>query len=126
MSHFELEALTQPVTSQEGLKHAVLQSLLNWSKAQQNDRLDPGQNKQGWWGSEFLAGVGCRDWTLARAKQTPETLNRAKHYTKQALDWLIKQGTAKEIEVRAYYENDRLVRHIQIRLSDNALREFTL
>ncbi len=126
MSKFELNALSEPLSSRAGLDHAILQSLLNWGKAQANDPLDPNEAKNGWWANEFVSGVGCRDWTLARAKQTPETLARAKHYTEQALEWLITQQIAKKIDVLCNYENERLTRLITITLQDGSLEKFIL
>lgn len=126
MSYFELSALTEPISSTNGLKHAVLQSLLNWAKAQKNDPLDAGQDKQGWWASEFVNAVGSRDWTLARAKQTPDTLNRATRYTKQALQWLVDENIAINIDVQTSFEDSRLVRVIDITLPDNSKQQVTL
>jgi len=126
MSEFRLTAITSSLSSEEGLKHAVLQSLLNWSKAQQNDPLEKDQSKQGWWANEFLSGVGCRDWTLTRSKQTSETLNRAKHHTEQALSWMITQNTATDIQVKTFYDNERLIRLINITLSNRTNYEITL
>lgn len=126
MSYFQLTALTEPAYTDEGLKHAVLQSLLNWEKAQNNDPLDEGQDKQGWWGSEIVEAVGCRDWTLARAKQTPDTANRVKRYTEQALQWLINNTTAKTITVTVSYEGVRLTRIIDLTLKDNTLFQVTV
>jgi phage gp46-like protein len=126
MSHFQLAALTEPIKSAEGLKHAVLQSLLNWAKAQKNDPLDEGQDKQGWWGGEFVQGVGCRDWTLARSKQTADTLNRAKRHTEQALQWLIDKKVVKSIEVTTYFEEGHLLRLMVVTLMDNTILKVTV
>lgn len=126
MSKFNLKALTAEIDSSTGIEHAVLQSLLNWSKAQVNDPLESNQSKQGWWANEFLSGVGCRDWTLARSKQTNETLKRAKHYTEQALEWLISQKMATKIMVEVGFANERLVRIIKITLKDQSTKEITL
>ncbi|MBN2605978.1 MAG: phage GP46 family protein [Thiotrichales bacterium] len=126
MSHFDLTAISNPLSNKTGLEHAILQSLLNWAKAHANDKIEKGQNHQGWWANEFLSGVGCRDWTLAREKQTGDTLSRAKHYTEQALEWLITQGRAKAIDVLCQYENERLVRLITITLPDGTEFQMTL
>jgi len=126
MKQFSLKALTSEPLSQEGLEHAILQSLLNWSKAQRNDSLDPDQSKQGWWSTDFLNGVGCRDWTLARAKQTPQTLNRSRHYTEQALNWLITENIATSVEVSTWYESDRLTRLVNVTLVNGQNREVQL
>lgn len=126
MNHFQLTALTEPVKSTIGLEHAVLQSLLNWAKAQKNDPLDAGQDKQGWWGGEFVQGVGCRDWTLARSKRTADTLNRAKRDTEQALQWLIDKKIATSIDVTAYFEDERLIRVMDITLKNGTKQQVTV
>lgn len=126
MSHFNLDAITQPITSKTGMEHAILQSLLNWSKAQLNDPIDPDQNRQGWWSESYIQAVGCRDWTLARTKQTTETLNRAKTHTEIALNWLIEKQYASAIDVQCEYEDSHLVRLITVTLTDGKLFEVTL
>lgn len=119
MSLFNLDAVTQPLKSKEGLEHAVLQSLLNWGKAKVNDGIEDGQDKQGWWGNEFKPHVNCRDWTLARAKQTPDTLTKVIRFTEQSLAWLIADKIAKKIDIAASFEGMKLVRIINITLVDN-------
>tara|TARA_R110001583_G_scaffold15059_2_gene62451 strand:+ start:16368 stop:16748 length:381 start_codon:yes stop_codon:yes gene_type:complete len=126
MSHFQLTALTGPLKSAVGLEHAVLQSLLNWAKAQKNDLVDEGQDKQGWWAGEYITAVGCRDWTLARSKQTTDTLNRAKRHTEQALQWLIDKKIAKSIEVTTYFEEGKLKRLMNITLKNGTTQQVTI
>jgi len=126
MSYFKLSALTEPLNSPDGLAQAVLQSLLNAEKAQKNDLLDDGQDKQGWWAGEFVRAVGCRDWTLARSKQTTDTLNRAKRHTTQALKWLLDEKIAINIDINAFFEGERLIRVIDITLPDNSQQQVTL
>ena len=126
MTHFQLAALTEQVKSTVGLEHAVLQSLLNWAKAQKNDPIDVGQDKQGWWGGEFVDGVGCRDWTLARSKRTTDTLNRAKRHTEQALQWLIDKKITQSIEVTAYFEGEKLMRIMNVTLKNGTKQQVTV
>jgi phage gp46-like protein len=126
MSYFELSALSDPLSSANGVEQAVLQSLLNWAKAQKNDPIEADQDKQGWWAGEFVRAVGCRDWTLARAKKTTDTLNRANRYTKQALQWLVDEKIAINIEVTTLFEGSRLIRVIDITLPDNSQQQVTL
>ena len=126
MSYFQLTALTQPINSQEGFKHAVLQSLLNFEKAQKNDPLDEGQDKQGWWAAELVQAVGSRDWTLARSKNTPDTASRAKRYTELALQWLIDNNTVKKIEVSISFKAERLTRVIEFTLHDDTTQQVTI
>ena len=78
MSHFTLNALTAPMTSIEGLTHAVLQSVLNHAESTQNDRARMENSERGGcWSDEFVHGVGSRDWTLKREKLTEQTMTRA-------------------------------------------------
>ncbi|RUM91061.1 MAG: hypothetical protein DSZ27_07320 [Thiomicrospira sp.] len=122
MSVFDLKAISEPLTTQTGLAHAILQSLLNYSKAQANDRFD-GKNKQGWWAEGMVSGIGCRDWTLSREKQTEDTRKRALRYTEQSLEWLVKDNHLKSIDVTAYYQDDRLIREIIPTLPDGTKLE---
>ena len=126
MSNFELSALTDSLHSINGLEHAILQSLLNWGKAQINDPLNKNQDKQGWWGSQFVNGVGCRDWTLARAKQIPDTENRVKRYTEQALQWLVDEEIVLKIDIHISVKGQRLNRVIDITLLDNTKHQVTV
>lgn len=123
---FELTALSEKISTDDGMKHSILQSLLNWSEAKPNDLIDADQDRQGWWADEFLSGVGTRDWTLARAKQTPETLSRAKIYTQKALQWLIDQNHAVAIDVQTSYNGERLSRLITVTRPNRKTFEMTL
>lgn len=122
---FEYKAITESLKTETGLEHAIRQSLFNFAKAHANDELEPDQSKRGWWAEEFLSGVGCRDWTLQRSKQTGDTLKRAIHYTKIALDWLT-PANAKSFDVEAWYEHDRLVRRITVTFHDGKYWETQL
>jgi phage gp46-like protein len=45
--------------------------------------------------------IGSRLWLLARAKLTLTTVQRAQDYAEEALQWLIDDGVAARIAVRA-------------------------
>ncbi len=69
MSHFNLSALTTPMTEPEGLIHAVLQSILNHAKSTQNDRARMKTDERGGcWNEAYIAAIGSRDWTLSKEK----------------------------------------------------------
>jgi phage gp46-like protein len=120
MSHFNLNALTQPISSREGMTHAVLQSVYNYAESTQNDRARMDDTKRGGtWGKELLDVVGSRDWTLKRAKLTDETLSLAKRFYEEALGWLISDGYAKTIEVTVWREKpNQMGRNVMITLTD--------
>lgn len=45
--------------------------------------------------------LGSRLWLLRRAKESPDTLARARHYAEEALAWLVADGAARSIETEA-------------------------
>jgi phage gp46-like protein len=93
MSHFTLKAVTAPLTTVEGLTHAVLQSVLNHAEATSNDRARTENNERGGcWNEKFVPAIGSRDWTLYREKSTAQTVIRAKRFIEDALQWLVNDG----------------------------------
>ena len=88
------------------LVRAVVISLFTWRRANADDNLpDPHGFRMGWWGDSYPPAVndriGSRLWLLARAKLTANTVQQAQDYAKEALHWLIDDGVAARIEVRA-------------------------
>ncbi|WP_230595820.1 phage GP46 family protein [Xanthomonas albilineans] len=88
------------------LVRAVLISLFTWRRANADDTLpDPRGFRMGWWGDTYPVvandRIGSRLWLLARAKLTPNTVQRAQDYAEEALQWLIDDGVAARIAVRA-------------------------
>lgn len=88
----------------EPLVRAVVISLFTWRRARPDDEL-PGSDRFGWWGDGFatVAGdrIGSRLWLLSREKLVPRTIERAREYAREALDWLIEDGVASRVEVTA-------------------------
>ena len=88
------------------LVRAVLISLFTWRRANADDTLpDPKGFRMGWWGDSYPAvandRIGSRLWLLARAKLTLTTVQRAQDFAEEALQWLIDDGVAARIAVRA-------------------------
>ena len=89
----------------DDLKTSAIISLFSWRRANADDRLPDGSdNPQGFWGDLFADQVngrtGSRLWLLSREKLTQETLNRAKEYVIEALQWMIQDGVATGIDVQ--------------------------
>lgn len=90
------------LTQDDALARAVIISLFTWRRANPEDLTD-GQ-KMGYWGdtAEPLVlndRIGSRLWLLAREKILPSTINRAREYATEALQWLIDDGVASRVEV---------------------------
>lgn len=88
----------------ETLDTAVLISLFSRRRANVDDILpDPKGHREGWWADPYadVAGdlIGSRLWLLGRATQSQTTLNLAKTYALEALQWLIDDKIAKSIDV---------------------------
>jgi len=82
---------------EDELQTAVLLSLFTDRAALPDDPLPTGaDDRRGWWGDAML---GSRLWLLRRAKQTTETLTRAKDYIIEALSWVIDDGIALRVDV---------------------------
>jgi len=83
---------------------AVLLSLFTWATAQEGD-LPPGRDKQGWWADSYssIPGdvTGSRLYLLRNAKLTIDTVNRAKQYAQEALQWMIDDGVCSDVVVIA-------------------------
>lgn len=122
MSLFNLNALTVPLHSQEGMTHAVLQSVYNYAESTHNDRARMNSKERGGtWSQEWVEVVGSRDWTLKRTKLTDETLSVAKRFYEEALAWLINDGYARAIQVSVWRErSNQMGRNVKITLLDGS------
>lgn len=87
-----------------GLETAVVLSLFTDRRAQTDDEIPDGtDDRRGWWADTFsdVEGdrIGSRLWLLAREKDTASTLERAREFAEEALDWMIEDGVAKNLTV---------------------------
>ena len=89
------------------LETAVLISLFTDRVAQQGDIIpDNTNNPRGWWADNKTDGttapIGSRLWLLSRSiSPTQQVLNQAISYAQQALQWLITDGVAAQVNVTA-------------------------
>ena len=104
---------------ENSLETAVILSLLCDARARDDDVIPDGTgNKRGWWADTIapLAAtglnrredgqarrdrLGSRLWLLAREKQLPDVLRRAKDYAEEALQWLVEDGEATAVSIAA-------------------------
>lgn len=104
----DLAVEANDVVRDEGLTTAILLSLFTDRRAESGDVLPDAETaRRGWWADAVpvVEGdrIGSRLWLLARAKQSAETLSRAKDYAAEALAWLIEDLIAERVEVTASF-----------------------
>lgn len=85
-----------------GLETAFTVSLLTDRLAEPGDVIPDGSDRRGWWGD---AGeqypIGSRLWLLSRAVLTQATLNAARDYALEALQWAVDDGVVGALDVVA-------------------------
>ena len=83
----------------KGLRTAVLISLFSDRIAEETDVLpDNSGERKGWC---LDPSMGSRLWLLFRASLTPDIPSRIEFYSKEALEWMITDGVASDILVKA-------------------------
>lgn len=86
--------------SLDKLTRAVVISLFTWRRAAPDDNADV---PMGWWGDTWPAvqndRYGSRLWLLQRSKLTNQTVNIARTYINEALQWMIDDGVVSRIEL---------------------------
>lgn len=92
----------------EGLETAVMLSLNTDRRAEDGDELPDGQtDRRGWWADGLGEPVddrwGSRLWLLDRSKRTPDVLERAETYAREALQWLLDDLVATAVDVVAEF-----------------------
>jgi phage gp46-like protein len=79
---------------------AVLISLFTDAEAHPDDVIPDGSgDPRGWWGDDDTTRIGSRLWLIERAKRTDATLELAKGYIEEALQWLIDDGAVDSVDV---------------------------
>jgi phage gp46-like protein len=95
------------------LETAVLISIFTNRRARDDDRLpDNSGELGGWWGDTFadIEGdeIGSRLWLLSRETRTGETLERAREYLRECLEWITEDGITERVVVDVEYDTRRL------------------
>jgi len=75
---------------------------------------------RGWWGSSFLASqLGSGLWLLYRGKKDNNTLASFETYTKEALQWLIDDSTARAVESETRFDKATVIHKVSITKADS-------
>lgn len=92
----------------DGLRTAIIISLFTDARAANDDILpEAGADRRGYWGdiASPVAGweMGSKLWLLAREKQVPSVLARARDYARAALAWMVEDQVASSVVVTATF-----------------------
>ena len=97
-NRFDIAQDGAALKSDNGLRTAVVLSLFIDRRANADDEIPDGTtDRRGWWADDN----GSRLWLLSRAKETGSTLQRARDYALEALQWLMDGGIASGVDVQA-------------------------
>jgi phage gp46-like protein len=118
------DVLTEATELMEPLVRSVVISLFTNRRANIDDEL-PGDKRFGWWGDTFPVidndRIGSRLWLLDRGKLTTETVERAKEYAEESLQWLLDDNVAESITVVSERQSlDRLAVGVIITRGDKS------
>ena len=107
------------------LDTAVLISLFTWARASEEE-VEENAPKYGWWGDKVDAdnqdSTGSKLYLLRREKITDETIEKAKEYIRQALQWMIEDGVVSEINIntiRNSANNERVDAIVTLKRGNN-------
>lgn len=94
------------IETDDGLETACIISLFTDRRARTDDVVPGDQNdRRGHWGDALADEpgdrIGSRLWLLSREKQLQSVVVRAKEYAIEALQWIIDDGIATQIDVYA-------------------------
>ena len=89
----------------------ILLSIFCDGEAQIED-LEPYEvDRRGYWGDELEESsfkLGSRLWTLKRQPKNDESLVKAEQFVKEALKWTVEDAHAKNLDVKASWQDESL------------------
>jgi phage gp46-like protein len=134
------------ITTDDSLRTAVILSLFLDRRARDDDRLPDGTtDRRGWWADTVAPmteatlalrdgavsirrpdRIGSRLWLLSRELQVEEVVRRAHDYAAEALAWLVEDGHAQKVDVRAFIPRFQMLGlDIRIRLAGGAALDYS-
>ena len=114
----------------DDLESAILISLFTDRLATTDFKPTDGTNdRRGWWGDSYADAddvqIGSRLWQLERSKKLTSTLNKAREYCAESLQWLIDDGVVSVFKIDAEWQNStRLALRIAATRPDGSTRPF--
>lgn len=98
----DIQFKNEDLVREEGLETSVFISLFTDRRADEDDELDNPDDKRGWWGDDLETNgdqIGSKLWLLDRAKTDQATINKAKDYIYESLEWMLTDGVIADLNV---------------------------
>ena len=74
------------------------------------DVSDREPSKRGYWADQLEGTIsGSKLWLLNRKPRDNETIEKAKVYAFEALEWMVKDGLVKQIDINVSWNDDDLL-----------------
>lgn len=119
----------RPSTQLTKLTTAIAISLFTDASVN-DDELPDGEENRGYWGDMHLPSgqsLGSKLWLLNRAKITTETINKARNYITEAVQWMIDGGDLLAIEITVERQGfDRLAYQLNCQLTNGTWEKITM
>lgn len=121
---FDIDIENDDLLSDDGLETAVAISIFTDRRVKEEELPDLETNKRGWWGDMIPEipqdRIGSRLWTIQREKTTTEILRRSEELIKEALDWMLEDGVATDVNVSSSFSSsDKMDTIIEILKPDD-------
>jgi phage gp46-like protein len=109
-------------TTEEGLRTSVLLSLYVDQRAEE-DELEDGKDNRGWWGDMFEdMPMGSKLWLLERQKITRDVLNRCAEYSRDCLEWMMKDGIVDTVSVNVVLSGQNITTEIELKRDEESFK----
>ena len=118
---FDIAMDGHDLKTDQGFRTKVIISLFTDARAHDDDVLPSDDNdKRGHWAETYGDSIkGSRLWLLERAKETQDTLDKAKEYAEEALVWFVEEGIAQTVKVTTeWFATGKLGIHVTITKGD--------
>ncbi|KOQ71544.1 phage GP46 family protein [Stenotrophomonas maltophilia] len=130
----DYQVVAPGLAAEDGLQTAVIISLFTDRRAGDDDQLPDGSaDRRGWWGDSYADDdgdqIGSRLWLLGRSKATPDVLQQAQQYAKEALQWLIRDDVVSKVSVSAEWQaldggGRTLALQVELQRKDNSAVQY--
>ena len=124
----DLCLLGADIQGDEGLHTAVLVSLFTDRRVAREELPAGDTGRRGWWGDALSQDddeIGSKLWLLGRRKQDASLPSEAAAWAREALQWMLDDETATDVETGAEWARRGELRlRVRITLPDTSLREF--